>query len=164
MKMAEIDSLDRARFVATLGPVFEDSPWVAERAWAKRPFASLKELHAAMTGEVERATHEEQLALLRAHPDLGARARMSAASAGEQAGAGLDQLTAEELETLREFNGAYRRKFGFPFLYAVKGATRHDILIALVQRLDAPPEEEFRQALWEVYRIAWFRLESLVGG
>jgi 2-oxo-4-hydroxy-4-carboxy-5-ureidoimidazoline decarboxylase len=159
-----ICSLTRERFVETLGFVFEDSPWVAERAWTKRPFASLKELHAAMTAEVERATHEEQLALLRAHPDLGARARMSEASVGEQAGAGLDRLTPEEFQTLQEFNGAYRQKFGFPFLYAVKGATKHDILIALVLRLDAPPEEEFQQALWEVYRIAWFRLESLVGG
>ncbi len=108
----------------TLGWVFEDSPWVAERAWAQRPFASREELHAAMTAEVECATHDEQLALLRAHPDLGARASMSAASAGEQAGAGLDRLTPEEFETLQQFNAAYREKFGFPFLYAVKGSSQ----------------------------------------
>ncbi|MDR3700901.1 MAG: 2-oxo-4-hydroxy-4-carboxy-5-ureidoimidazoline decarboxylase [Candidatus Sulfopaludibacter sp.] len=162
--MAGIDCLTRERFVETLGLVFEDSPWVAERAWAKRPFSSVKELHAVMTAEVESATHEEQLALLRAHPDLGARARMSEASTGEQAGAGLDQLTPQEFETLQQFNGTYRRKFGFPFLYAVKGAAMHDILVALAVRLDSQPEEEFRQALWEVYRIAWFRLEALVGG
>ena len=164
MNMTAIDSLTRERFVETLGFVFEDSPWVAERAWVKRPFSSVKELHAAMTAEVECATHEEQLALLRAHPDLGARAWMSAASAGEQAGAGLDRLTPAEFETLQQFNATYRAKFGFPFLYAVKGAAMHDILVALAVRVDSQPEEEFRQALWEVYRIAWFRLESLVGG
>jgi len=164
VNIAAIDSLTRERFVETLGFVFEDSPWVAERAWARRPFSSVKELHTAMTAEVECATHDEQLALLRAHPDLGARARLSEASADEQAGAGLDQMTPEEFETLRQFNETYRCKFGFPFLYAVKGASMHDILVALAVRLDSPPEEEFRQALWEVYRIAWFRLESLFGG
>ena len=145
-----------------LGWVFEHSPWVAERAWQRRPFPDLERLHTAMTAEVERATREEQLALLRAHPDLGARARMSDASTGEQAGAGLDRLTPEEFHRLQEKNVAYREKFGFPFLYAVKGSSKYDILQALGQRLQASPEEEFRQALNQVYRIARFRLEEVV--
>ena len=164
MTMAEIDCLSREEFVRTLGFVFEDSPWVADGAWQHRPFGNLKALHAAMTAEVEKATPEEQVLLLLAHPDLGARARMSTVSAGEQAGVGLDELTEDEFEELRELNASYRDKFGFPFLYAVKGSTKHDILLALRIRLDSEPNEEFQQALWEVYRIAWFRLEGLCGG
>ncbi len=92
-------------------------------------------LHRAMVDQVEHASlPEEQLALLRAHPDLGTRARVSEASSAEQAGAGLDQLTPAEFERLRRLNEAYRDKFGFPFLFAVKGSTKHDILDALERR------------------------------
>jgi len=160
--LAEIDSLTRERFVETLGFVFEHSPWVADRVWPRRPFSRLDVLHAAMSEEVARATQAEQLALLRAHPELGARARMSAVSVGEQTGAGLDRLTPQEFEKLGGLNAAYREKFGFPFLFAVKGATKHDILKALEQRLGATAEQEFQEALRQVCRIARFRLESLV--
>ncbi|HXB21657.1 MAG TPA: 2-oxo-4-hydroxy-4-carboxy-5-ureidoimidazoline decarboxylase [Candidatus Solibacter sp.] len=162
MNIDELNSLPRDGFVATLGWVFEHSPWVAERAWERRPFPDLEHLHAAMTAEVERATCDEQLILLRAHPDLGTRARISTASASEQSGAGLDRLTPEEYRQLLSRNTAYREKFGFPFLYAVKGSTRHDILQALHQRLGATPPEEFRQALNQVYRIALFRLQDII--
>ena len=162
MTIDEINSLSRDRFVATLGWVFEHSPWVAERAWKYRPFASLDHLHSAMTGEVERATYEEQSLLLRAHPDLGTRARMSTASADEQSGAGLDRLTPEEYQRLQEQNTAYRKKFGFPFLYAVKGSTKYDILRALDQRLKSTPPDEFHQALNQVYHIALFRLQDAI--
>jgi len=157
-------AIERQRFVKSLGWVFEDSPWVAERAWQAEPFASVEALHAAMTGQVERATREEQLALLRAHPDLGARARMSEASVGEQAGAGLDRLSAEEFGRLQRLNAEYRERFGFPFLFAVKGSTKHDILKALEERVVRPHDEEFRVALEQVYRIARFRLAGLEGG
>jgi 2-oxo-4-hydroxy-4-carboxy-5-ureidoimidazoline decarboxylase len=162
MTISELNALSCEQFVAAVGWIFEHSPWVAERAWPQRPFRDLKQLHDAMTGEVERASRDVQLALLRAHPDLGARARMSEASAGEQAGAGLDQLVPEEYQRLHELNTAYRQKFGFPFLYAVKGSTKYDILRALEQRLPRSTEEEFREALDQVYRIAWFRLEAVI--
>ena len=158
----ELNSFSRDRFVATIGWVFEHSPWVAERAWERRPFPDLEHLHAAMTGEVEQATQDQQLALLRAHPDLGTRVRMSAASEGEQSGAGLDRLRPDEFERLLQRNAAYREKFGFPFLYAVKGSNKYDILQALDQRLGAAPAEEFRQALNQVYRIALFRLQGAI--
>jgi 2-oxo-4-hydroxy-4-carboxy-5-ureidoimidazoline decarboxylase len=128
----------------------------------KKPFASLEDLHRAMTAEVSAASPEEQLSLLRSHPDLGARAALSTASATEQAGAGLGQLTPEEFERLRHLNSAYRDKFGFPFLYAVKGSTKHDILKALEARLPASPEREVTEALTQVARIARFRLEELI--
>ena len=162
MTIEEINSLSCAQFVEAVGWVFEHSPWVAQRAWERRPFSDLGDLHAAMTQQVERATPEEQLALLCAHPDLGARAKMSASSAGEQSGAGLDWITPDEYHQLQQRNTAYREKFGFPFLYAVKGSTKYDILQALEQRLGAAPADEFRQALAQVYRIAEFRLRDAI--
>src|ERR1700736_1147048 len=164
MTLADLNARDRQSFIDSIGWVFEHSPWVAERAWPRRPFATVEELHQAMIKGVVGATVEEQLALLRAHPDLGARARLSEASTAEQARAGLDALTAVELDRLRRLNGAYREKFGFPFLYAVKGSTKHDILKALETRLGAPREDELNEALGQVYRIARFRLDDLFGG
>jgi 2-oxo-4-hydroxy-4-carboxy-5-ureidoimidazoline decarboxylase len=162
MTIAGLNALDRTAFLAAVGWVFEHSPWVAERAWSKRPFGTLPALHAAMVAAVARASSEDQLALIRAHPDLGWRARMSAASAGEQAGAGLDRLTAAEFERLDRLNSAYREKFGFPFIYAVKGSSKHDILGAMESRLAAEPEAERAAALGQIYRIAQFRLESTI--
>ena len=160
MTIADLNSLGRAQFVAAIGWVFEYSPWVAERAWMMRPFADVQALHRAMVDQVERSLPEEQLALLRAHPDLGTRARVSKASSAEQSGAGLDQLTKAEFERLRALNEAYRGKFGFPFLFAVKGSTKHDILDALERRAQSSREEEYLAALDQVYRIARFRLED----
>lgn len=158
--MAELNALDRVAFVEALGWIFEQSPWVAERVWDARPFASLDRLHAAMIEEVERATAPERLALLQAHPDLGARAGLSPASTEEQAGAGLDSLTPSEFERLNRLNAAYRGRFGLPFLLAVKGTTKHDVLRALEARMEASPGEEYREAFQQVYRIARFRLEE----
>ena len=158
----ELNACDRTSFVALLGGIFEASPWVAERAWERRPFGGLEQLHAVMTSEVDRATENEQLELLRAHPDLGTRARMSDASTSEQAGAGLDRLSREDFERLNRLNASYRQKFGYPFLFAVKGSTRQQILDALERRLPNTPAEEFAEALRQVYRIARFRLEDTI--
>jgi len=162
MTVGDLNILNREEFVAALGWIFEDSPWVADRTWRARPFATVDALHTAMITELARATRDEQHALLCAHPDLGTRARISPASTDEQAGAGLDQLTPHEFEFLQEMNSAYRKKFGFPFLYAVRGSTKHDILRALQLRLGALPEEEFDEALRQVQRIARFRLLETV--
>lgn len=162
MTLGELNLLDQASFIEALGWIFEHSPWVAERAFDGRPFASLDALHDKMTEQVERAAFAEKLALLNAHPDLGARARLSQASTAEQAGAGLDSLTPGEFEQLHRLNAAYRKRFGFPFLLAVKGSTKHDILRALQARMEATPEDEFREGLRQVYHIARFRLEDIV--
>jgi 2-oxo-4-hydroxy-4-carboxy-5-ureidoimidazoline decarboxylase len=163
MTLHELNASDRPRFVAALGSIFEASPWAAERAWPHRPFASLDALHRAMIAEVSASSRDEQLALLRAHPDLGTRAPMTRGSAREQAGAGLDRLTPDEFDRLRQLNAAYREKFGFPFLLAVKGSTKHDVLAALAARLSSTPDEEFVEAMRQVFRIAWFRLQDAVG-
>ena len=162
MTLAEINSLDQLAFVERVGWVFEHSPWVASRAWAKRPFASVDALHDALTSEMLSAGRADQLSLLCAHPDLGTRAKMSDSSAAEQSAAGLQQLSPDEFDRLQRLNFAYRVKFGFPFLYAVKGSTKHDILKALEGRVASDPEQEFAEALRQVARIARFRLEELI--
>jgi 2-oxo-4-hydroxy-4-carboxy-5-ureidoimidazoline decarboxylase len=161
--LGSLNSLDQARFVEAVGWVFEHSPWVAERVWPRRPFDSVERLHAAMVAVVEAADRAEQLALLCAHPDLGTRARISSASTEEQGGAGLDRLTGQEFDRLSSLNAAYRSRLGFPFLFAVKGSTKYDVLDALERRLKAAPDEEFREALRQVYRIAEFRLRDTIG-
>jgi 2-oxo-4-hydroxy-4-carboxy-5-ureidoimidazoline decarboxylase len=153
---------DRDAFVETVGGVFEQSPWVAARAWSRRPFASVDDLHRAMVAEVELASRDEQVGLLRAHPDLGARAHMSVASTSEQAGAGLTALGPADFARLQALNTAYREKFEFPFLFVVKGSTVPDILTALETRLSRGADEEFAEALGQVYRIARFRLHDVV--
>jgi 2-oxo-4-hydroxy-4-carboxy-5-ureidoimidazoline decarboxylase len=162
MTIDELNTCDRMTFVDVLGGIFEDSPWVAERAWTRQPFATREQLHAAMTATVAEATRDEQLALLRAHPDLGARARMSDPSTKEQTGAGLDRLSKAEFDRLQELNSAYKEKFGHPFLFAVKGSTKLQILDALERRLPRDAGEEFAEALRQVYRIAEFRLQALL--
>jgi 2-oxo-4-hydroxy-4-carboxy-5-ureidoimidazoline decarboxylase len=160
--LAELNACDRTGFVDAVGGIFEHSPWVAERAWEHRPFASVEELHNAMLLEATRAPRHEQLALLRAHPDLGTRARMSDSSIAEQSGAGLDRMLPAEFERLQRLNAAYRHKFGFPFLFAVKGSTANQILEALEERLPATPDAELVEALRQVSRIAQFRLEVAI--
>ena len=163
MTLDELNRQDRDGFVAAVGWVFEHSPWVAERAWMRRPFPSVDALYQAMSSQVAAASPEEQLALLRAHPDLGAvRPEMSQASALEQSGAGLDALTHDESERLRALNAAYRDKFGFPFVYAVRSSTKRDILNQLEKRIISTRDTELGEALRQVYRIARFRLEDTV--
>jgi len=162
ISFSELDEMGREQFVAAVGPVFEDSPWVAERAWSGLPVDSFDALCERMNGVVLGADREEQLALLRAHPDLGTRARIGESSTREQAGAGLGRLNREEYDRLLRLNAEYRARFGFPFLYAVKGSGKAEILAALEARLQSEPDEEFAEALRQVFRIARFRLEEIV--
>jgi len=162
VKIGDINWLNVSDFVALLVGIYEHSPWVAERMEGQRPFASRDALALAMREEVERASEAGKLALLRAHPDLGTRAKISPASAGEQAGAGLDRLTAEEYGRLTALNTRYRDKFGFPFLYAVKGSGKSAILEALAIRLENGRDAEFSEAIHQAHRIAGFRLRDLI--
>jgi 2-oxo-4-hydroxy-4-carboxy-5-ureidoimidazoline decarboxylase len=162
MTLAELNAHPKDKFVEAIGWVFEHSPWVAERAWRHRPFASFDDLSTRLIQEVQTASPDEQLALLRAHPDLGTRAKVSASSKREQSGAGLDRLSPADHELLLRLNNEYRKKFGFPFLFAVKGSDAATIVDALKRRLKSPPEQEFLIALGNVFRIARFRLEDTV--
>jgi 2-oxo-4-hydroxy-4-carboxy-5-ureidoimidazoline decarboxylase len=115
MTIEDLNAYDRAAFVRALGWIFEESPWVAERAWDRRPFRSVDDLHAAMTTVVETAAQPEQLALLQAHPDLGTRARVSDVSSAEQQGAGLDHSTWRSLHASRSSTRTTARGSDFPF-------------------------------------------------
>ena len=158
-----LNHLDQAGFVRALGAVFEDSPWVAERTYPARPFATLDALHAAMVHVVETAGREAQLALIRAHPDLATRVQLSAASTREQVGAGLDRLPPDEYARFLMLNARYRLRFGFPFVIAVRNRTPASILAAFERRLENTVDAEITTALREIAHIARFRLEDLGG-
>lgn len=164
--MAALNALSQTEFIALLGGVYEHSPWVAERSWAVRPFADHESLLAALRQTLAQAKPAEQLTLIRAHPDLAGKAalagELTAASSREQASAGLDQCSPEELARFHELNTAYQARFGFPFIMAVKNATRQQILAGFESRLAHSPEQEFATALAQINRIAAFRVQDLI--
>lgn len=163
--LQQLNQLPFDAFVAALEGVFEHSSWVAERTAALRPFHSVEELAAMMAGEVEKAGYAAQMKLIRAHPELAGKAalrgELTKESSGEQSGAGLDQCSPEELSRLTELNQAYQSKFGFPFILAVRGYHRGDIIGEFERRLTSEVEEERRECLRQIYRIAALRLESM---
>jgi OHCU decarboxylase len=164
--LQELNALPIEKFVALLGGIFEHSPWVAERAAAARPFGSRAELLDEMRAVVQRASTEEQLALIRAHPQLGARGRSRAqlteASAKEQKRAGLDACTDEEFARLMQLNANYVEKFAFPFILAVRGHTPDSILASMESRLSNDIPAERRTALTQIGLIGGYRLEDVV--
>lgn len=166
--LAALNEMPGEAFVATLAGIFEHSPWVPERVAARRPFASVAALHAAMCDAVARASRDEQLALIRAHPQLAGKAAMrgelTESSRSEQRGAGLDQCSAEEYTQLHALNDAYEQRFGFPFILAVRGHTRSSILANLAARLDHSREAELAEALRQIERIAALRLADMIDG
>jgi OHCU decarboxylase len=161
--LAVLNTLDEAGFTARLGGIFEHSPWIAQAAWAMRPFARMDALHGAMLSVLAEAGEAAELALLRAHPELAKPASLTAASASEQAGLGLDRLAAEKAAAFLQLNAQYRARFGFPFIIAVRGQRNAEAIeAALRQRLGHTTEAERRTALAEVARIARFRLEDAI--
>jgi allantoate deiminase/N-carbamoyl-L-amino-acid hydrolase len=167
--MIELEHLNRAtapEFVAALGAIFEHSPWVAQRVADSRPFKSSIELHKAMTQAVMHAPVELQTVLIRAHPELAGRAaqrgELTAASIGEQKGAGLSACTESQLQRLTALNLQYRERFHMPFILAVKGHTPDSVIAALTQRVAHEAAHEHGIALNEICRIAHFRLADLI--
>jgi 2-oxo-4-hydroxy-4-carboxy-5-ureidoimidazoline decarboxylase len=161
-------SLDRTQFVALHGRVYEHSPWIAETAWSaglKPQHDTVEGLHQALAAIVDAAPRARQLALLNAHPDLAGRLAVSgeltAESTSEQASAGLDKCSPDEFRRFTELNEAYKRKFPFPFIMAVKGRSRAEILKAFEHRIHSAEDIEFRTALSEVHKIALIRLRDL---
>lgn len=161
-------SLDRDAFVAAFADIYEHSPWVAEQAYDQGVDESIDEievLHQRMSDILLKAPHETQLALINAHPDLAGKAavrgELTASSTSEQAGAGIHECTTEEFARFTELNAAYKDKFGFIFIMAVKGSNRHQILAAFEERLHNTPEQEFTRAVNEINKIALFRLQTM---
>ena len=165
MNLADLNFIDDAVFVATLGGIFEHSPWVAERVLTARPYASANALHGLMMAAVRRAPPDLQLALLRAHPELAGKAairgELTHDSTNEQSGAGLNQCSPAEFARLTALNAAYNEKFGFPFILAVKGYDRAGILREFSRRFAHDRDAEFEAALAQIARITRFRLDAL---
>ncbi len=164
--LAKINSLLREDFVRLVGPVFEHSPWIAEATWPQRPFASVEELHRALCRTVTDAGEAKQLALIRAHPDLGGRLALAGGltteSTQEQASAGLNQLTPEEITLFQQNNAAYQEKFGFPFVICARLNKKEAILNGFQARLNHSREQEITAALAEIFKIAELRLRDLI--
>lgn len=170
--LTELNQMAAPAFVAALGGIYEHSPWIPERAAAARPFATLAALKLALQDVVARASRQEQLGLLRAHPELAGRAaiagELTRESTGEQAKSGLNQCSPEQFEKLQRLNAEYNGKFGFPFILAVKGPTgqgltREEVIATFARRLRNRPDDEMAECLRQVHRIAEMRLNDLLG-
>lgn len=166
LPLAAVNALAPADFAAIFGDVAEHSPWVAEAAAAARPFSDRDAVVAAFVAAMHAAPRDRQLALVRAHPDLAGRAAIAGDlaedSRREQKGAGLDRLTPEEFARFIALNDAYRGRFGFPFIFAVRGATKDMILDAFEARVGNSVDAEFETALAQIARIFRFRIEDRV--
>jgi 2-oxo-4-hydroxy-4-carboxy-5-ureidoimidazoline decarboxylase len=166
LRLADVNAMDEAAFVAAFGALYEHSPWVARAAWPRRPFADVGALRAALEQAMRAAPRERRLALIRAHPELAGReaaeGELTDDSSREQSSAGLDRLTAAEQEELRRLNHDYRERFGFPLVVCVRGHTKDTILAWGRERLQHERDHEVDTALGEISCIARLRLEELL--
>ena len=166
LDVAALNRMDQAEFTRTLGQTFEHSPWVAEGAWNARPFADVDELHRAMMAVVEKAPQEQQLALLRAHPDLAGKeaeeGTLTDASTIEQASAGLNALSRAEMEQISRFNAAYKEKHRFPFIVCVRHYTKRGIFFEFARRLSRDTATEFGEDLVQIGAITRIRLDAML--
>lgn len=164
--LAQLAPLTRDEFVRIVGPAFEHSPWIAEATWAKRPFTSVEELHRALCQTMADAGREKQLALIRAHPDLVGKlalaGQLTEESTDEQASAGLDRLTPQEVELFQTNNAAYQAKFDFPFVICARLNKKEAILNGFKARLQHSREQEIKTALEEIGKIAYLRLQDII--
>jgi len=162
--LAELNRLDQPGFTAALSHVFEHSPWVVEMTWPRRPFRDMAHLHAELCSSLHAASPERQMELICAHPDLAGRLaqqnQLTAESAREQASAGLNRMSADELAHFQQLNMAYREKFGFPFIICARLNARDAMLRSMQQRMSHSAAEEHAAALAEIEKIAWLRLQD----
>jgi 2-oxo-4-hydroxy-4-carboxy-5-ureidoimidazoline decarboxylase len=158
--------LEREEFVLRYGGVYEHSAWVAEQGFtAACDLPDINALAMVLAGVVDATSDEQKLALIKAHPDLAGRAaiegELTGASTEEQAGAGIDQCSAEEFQRFQSMNDSYKKKFGFPFVMAVRNSNRQEILAGFTARLDNDAETEFARAISEIHKIARLRLQAM---
>jgi 2-oxo-4-hydroxy-4-carboxy-5-ureidoimidazoline decarboxylase len=164
--LSDLNERDLAGFIDVCGPVFENSPWIAERTWPRRPFPSIEILHRELVATVGAATEKEKIGLIAAHPDLvGRMAReeaLSPQSSHEQETAGLSALSAQEIARFENYNRDYRARFGFPFVICARENKKEAILAAFPQRLAHSRDQEIAAALAEIEKIARLRLRDAV--
>jgi len=159
----KINKLPQSEFLKVFANIFENARWIAEELYNQKPFGNFEELSSKMLNIFETATKEKQLKILYAHPDLANKTKISLLtpdSLKEQLGAGLDQCTEEEFNEFKKLNDTYK-KFGFPFILAVKGKTKIEILNNFRKRIASGPEIEFYEAVKQVKQIASLRLKDL---
>ena len=168
LSLDNLNASDKAGFAATLGDIYENAPWVAEAAHQQRPFATVQALYQATISTVRAGSTDQQLALIKGHPDLGGKAARAGTttkhSTAEQTSAGLDSLSDAEFEEFHRLNNAYREKFGFPFILCVRRHGKDSILRQFKLRLANPGAAEMETALEEIFRIAGLRLDQRVAG
>jgi 2-oxo-4-hydroxy-4-carboxy-5-ureidoimidazoline decarboxylase len=169
VQLEEANALGESEFVERFGGVFERSPWVARRAWRRKPFRSLEALHASMMEVVSEAQKDAQLALVRAHPELAGKEAKHGAltvdSSSEQGRLGFLQLTREELEAVERLNRRYRERHGFPCIVALRlHATRDSVLAEMSRRIEGDSEAELENALEQIGHITRGRLEKILDG
>jgi len=162
LKVRELNALERHEFTRLLAAIFEHSPWVPARTESKRPFADRNELCAALCETVMKASEDEKLCLIRAHPDLVGREALTPESKLEQTTAGLGDLSAQEIERFQEYNTRYKERFGFPFVICARLNKKQAMLDAFPIRLQNSREQEMETALREIFKIAELRLKDLV--
>jgi OHCU decarboxylase len=166
VSLDELNGSARDVFVHIVGPVFEHSPWIAKTTFAKKPFADFASLHRALCETVKTSGEEQQLALIRAHPDLVGRlalaGKLTSESTSEQASAGLDRLSPEEIAQFQKNNADYQNKFGFPFVICARLNKQEAILCGFETRLKNSREQEISTALEEIFKIAELRLRDLI--
>ena len=166
--LTAINQLSRSVFIDLLGSIFEHSPWVAEQVYEKRPFQTVIELQKTMFDIVQASSIEQRLTLIRHHPQLAGKeadeGTLTMDSKKEQSRAGLNHCSTDELEKLRRLNKNYLDKFGFPFVIAVSGLNRHQIIAAMQTRLQNDSDREFSTSIDEIGKIARIRLDALIDG
>lgn len=164
--LSTLNQMTREQFVLVCGGLFEHSPWIAERAWAVRPFKSIDALHSAMVAVVTSSSLNEQVGLIAAHPDLVGRlakeGRLTHESTAEQQAAGLTQLSDSEAASFDRYNAEYRQKFEFPFVICARENKKDAILAAFPIRLMNTKDQEITAALTEIAKIARLRLHDAV--
>lgn len=162
LTLEEINTLDQESFVRVLGLLFEGPPWIVRQAWHAGPFTSLAHLHVALCEVMSHAPVEQQVALIQAHPDLVGRAALAGTltpeSTSEQASAGLDRLSREDIATFMRLNQTYHDRFGFPFVICVRENKKESILTGFATRLQHSRSREIEAALNEIAKICWYRL------
>jgi len=160
--LSHVNAVTAEEFVRIVGPAFEHSAWIAEGVAAQRPFFSVEALHTALCAVVREASEAQQLALIRAHPDLVGQVVLTAESQGEQFAAGLTDLSPEEVALFDRHNRDYQTRFGFPFVICVRLNKKNAILAAFPVRLKNPRRDEIATALAEIFKIARLRLADLI--
>ena len=160
----KINKLSRSEFVEIFANIFEKTKWIAEKLYNQKPFDDFKDLCSKMLGIFETAGKETQLKILEAHPDLADKVTvnlLTSNSWSEQSNAGLDQCSEEEFNEFKNLNKSYRQKYGFPFVIAVKGKNKIEILSEFRKRILNSVDEEFNEAIIQVGKIANLRLNEI---